>query len=296
MRKKTMRVKSLSFAIFAVILLMFLSPPVILPEEKPITWEVYFSPHGGCTDAIVREVNKAKSTILVQAYSFTSAPIAKALLDAHKRGIKIEVILDKSQRTQQYSSATFLSNQGIPVKIDVQHARAHNKVIVIDGETVITGSFNFTKAAEESNAENLLVIHDRKLASLYTKNWQEHAQHSEVYIGKAEPKQILVAPPKERSPLESKLNEYYNTMWNKIKEQWAIPENLRKEMLGLETVIVLKIDRSGKVKEMRYEKRSGNPQYDQTAWQAIKKAEPFPPVPREFSDDTFEIGIRFHPD
>jgi phosphatidylserine/phosphatidylglycerophosphate/cardiolipin synthase-like enzyme len=68
---------------------------------------------------------------------------------------------------------------GIPVKIDAQHAIAHNKVMVIDGETVITGSFNFTKAAEESNAENLLIIHDKKLASLYIKNWQEHAQHSE---------------------------------------------------------------------------------------------------------------------
>ncbi len=55
--------------------------------------------------------------------------------------------------------------------------------MITDGETVITGSFNFTKAAETSNAENLLVIHDKKLAERYTKNWQEHAQHSEVYTG-----------------------------------------------------------------------------------------------------------------
>jgi phosphatidylserine/phosphatidylglycerophosphate/cardiolipin synthase-like enzyme len=167
-------------------LIIFLSPPLILSQEKPTTcnWEVYFSPHGGCTDAIIKELNKAQSTILVQAYSFTSAPIAKALLNAHKRGVKVEVILDKSQRTQKYSSATFLRNVGIPVKIDSQHAIAHNKVMIIDGETVITGSFNFTKAAEESNAENLLVIHDKKLAERYTKNWQEHAQHSEVYAGR----------------------------------------------------------------------------------------------------------------
>ena len=71
------------------------------------------------------------------------------------------------------------------VKIDSEHAIAHNKVMVIDGETVITGSFNFTKAAEENNAENLLVIRDRTLAERYTKNWQEHAQHSEVYVGRA---------------------------------------------------------------------------------------------------------------
>jgi phosphatidylserine/phosphatidylglycerophosphate/cardiolipin synthase-like enzyme len=96
----------------------FISSSVILPQEKPCTWEVYFSPRGGCTDPIIRELNKAKNSILVQAYSFTSAPIAKALLDTHKRGVKVEVILDKSQRTQQYSSATFLYNSGIPTKID----------------------------------------------------------------------------------------------------------------------------------------------------------------------------------
>ncbi|MFH0957732.1 MAG: phospholipase D family protein [Pseudomonadota bacterium] len=160
-----------------------LAPNLSLPQEK-LTWEVYFSPKGGCTDAIISELNKAKTTILVQAYSFTSAPIAKALLNAHKRAVKVEVILDKSQRTQKYSSATFLYNSGIPTKIDSQHAIAHNKVMIIDGETVITGSFNFTKAAEDNNAENLLIIRDKRIASLYTKNWQEHAQHSEVYVGR----------------------------------------------------------------------------------------------------------------
>ncbi len=121
---------------------------------------------------------------MVQAYSFTSVPITKALLNAHKRGVKVEVILDKSQRTEQYSSATFFFNAGIPTKIDAQDAIAHNKVMIIDGETVITGSFNFTKAAEENNAENLLVIHDRKLADRYERNWQEHEKHSEVYAGR----------------------------------------------------------------------------------------------------------------
>jgi phosphatidylserine/phosphatidylglycerophosphate/cardiolipin synthase-like enzyme len=100
------------------------------------------------------------------------------------KGDKVEVILDKSQRREKYSSAMFFLNQGIPVRIDAKHAIALNKVMIIDGETVITGSFNFTKAAEESNAENLLVIRDKKLASLYTKNWQEHERHSEVYIGR----------------------------------------------------------------------------------------------------------------
>ena len=111
--------------------------------------QVCFSPRGGCTDAITNQINAAKSEILIQAYSFTSSPIAKALTNAHKRGIKIEVILDKSQRSERYSSATFLLNAGVPTYIDDKHATVHNKIMIIDRETIITGSFNFTKAGEE---------------------------------------------------------------------------------------------------------------------------------------------------
>ena len=134
------------------------------------TITVFFSPNGGCTEAVVKELDAAKSTVLVQAYSFTSAPIAKALVDAHKRGVKIEVILDKSQRSEKYSAADFLVNAGIPTRIDAAHSIAHNKVIVVDGQTIITGSFNFSKQAETGNAENLLVIRDKALAEQYTAN------------------------------------------------------------------------------------------------------------------------------
>jgi phosphatidylserine/phosphatidylglycerophosphate/cardiolipin synthase-like enzyme len=100
-----------------------------------------FTPGENCTDAIVKALGDAKRSILVQAYSFTSAPIAKALLDSHKRGVHVQVILDKSQRTEKYSSADFLANQGVSTIIDANHAIAHNKVMVIDGATVLTGSF-----------------------------------------------------------------------------------------------------------------------------------------------------------
>lgn len=147
-------------------------------------WSVYFSPDGGATDAIVTELGKATSNVLVQAYSFTSAPIAKALVDAHKRGVKITVILDKSQKTAKYSSADFITHAGITTLIDAKHAIAHNKVMVIDGLVLITGSFNFTKAAEEKNAENLLIIRDKELADKFIANWKLHEAHSEAYQGK----------------------------------------------------------------------------------------------------------------
>jgi phosphatidylserine/phosphatidylglycerophosphate/cardiolipin synthase-like enzyme len=145
---------------------------------------VCFTPGGNCTEQIVKVVGEAQRSILVQAYSFTSAPIAKALLDAHKRGVEVQVILDKSQRTEQYSSADFLANQGVPTVIDANHAIAHNKIMIIDGETILTGSFNFTKAAQEKNAENLLMIKDQALAAQYTENWDAHRQHSQPYVGR----------------------------------------------------------------------------------------------------------------
>src|SRR5664280_1104035 len=112
-----------------------LAESLILPQNTSVN--VYFSPKGGCTDAIINEIEQAKKEILVQAYSFTSAPVAKSLVDAHKRGIKVEVILDRSQRSEKYTTATFLTNAGIPTYIDDQHAIAHNKIIIIDMTKVI---------------------------------------------------------------------------------------------------------------------------------------------------------------
>jgi phosphatidylserine/phosphatidylglycerophosphate/cardiolipin synthase-like enzyme len=77
--------------------LIFSSSPAVDFILNKTPAQVYFSPHGGCTEAIVKEIDEAKTEVLVQAYSFTSTPIAKALLNAHKRGVKVEAILDKSQ-------------------------------------------------------------------------------------------------------------------------------------------------------------------------------------------------------
>lgn len=149
---------------------------------QPGEVETFFSPRGGCAAAIVRTIGQAKETIYVQAYSFTSAPIAAALVEAHKRGVKTQVILDRSQQTEKYSEADFLEHAGIAVFIDSAHSIAHNKVMILDGQTVITGSFNFTKAAEESNAENVLIIHQTPaLAEKYLSNWQLHQRHSPAW-------------------------------------------------------------------------------------------------------------------
>jgi len=149
--------------------------------------DVYFSPKGGAADAVVRALDAARRTVFVQAYSFTSKEIAVALRDAHKRGVVIHVILDKKDNlSDQYSAADFLANSGISVLLDGKHPIAHNKIMIIDGETIITGSFNFTNQAEDHNAENLLLIHDQGLAERYLANWHDHEAHSEPYTGRGE--------------------------------------------------------------------------------------------------------------
>lgn len=144
--------------------------------------QVHFSPNGGVTNAVVEAIREAKKRIRIQAYSFTSQPIAKAIVEAKRRGVQVTAILDKSNRTAKYSAATFLKNQGAIVRIDDAHAIAHDKIILIDDNVVITGSFNFTAAAEASNAENLLVIVGlTDLFSRYDENFAEHLKHSRPY-------------------------------------------------------------------------------------------------------------------
>ncbi|WP_422650562.1 PLD phosphodiesterase domain-containing protein [Cupriavidus sp. H18C1] len=142
-----------------------------------------FTPDGeSCQAMLVDAIRNARRSVLVQAYSFTSKPIAEALMQARKRGVDVRVILDKSQVSERYTSATFLKHQGIEVVIDSRPAIAHNKVMIFDGEAVFTGSFNFTKSAEERNTENgILIRGDARLVKRYVDNWQSRHRLSLPY-------------------------------------------------------------------------------------------------------------------
>jgi phosphatidylserine/phosphatidylglycerophosphate/cardiolipin synthase-like enzyme len=142
--------------------------------------DVYFSPKGGCTDAVVNELKQARNEILLLAYSFSSKPIAQALIDAKTRGVHVDIVLDRGQELEKYSDLPFFIEQKLSPVIDAQHAIAHNKVILIDQKTIITGSFNFTHQAEAENGENLLVIKGHQdLITLYRQNFHIHKNHSQ---------------------------------------------------------------------------------------------------------------------
>ena len=141
-----------------------------------------FTPGQDCTGLIVEQLDRARVRVLVQAYSMTSEPIMQALAQARRRGVDVRVLLDKSNEQERYTAATFLMNQGVAVLIDDKVAIAHNKVMVIDDVHVITGSFNFTKAAQERNAENVLLIRQSpELAQNYIQNWRNRAAVSRPY-------------------------------------------------------------------------------------------------------------------
>ncbi len=147
------------------------------------TYTLCFVPDGpSCQDMIVDAINKTRHKLLIQAYSFTSTPIAKAVTEAHQRGVDVRVIVDKSQASERYTSATFLKNAGIPVVVDTRPAIAHNKVMVFDDQAVFTGSFNFTKSAQERNAENgMLIRGDSAVVKAYSDNWRIRFEKSSAY-------------------------------------------------------------------------------------------------------------------
>ncbi|MEL6606986.1 MAG: phospholipase D family protein [Bacteroidota bacterium] len=137
---------------------------------------VRFSPRGHCTQLVEETVAQAKERIWVQAYGFTSSPIADALIAAHQRGVEVKILVDRSQVKSKYSQLKHVMKQGITVAVDKVPGIAHNKVMIVDDAYVLTGSFNWTKAAETRNAENLLLIRDAKLNGVYAAEWQKRAE------------------------------------------------------------------------------------------------------------------------
>lgn len=147
------------------------------------SYTLCFVPDGpSCEAMLVGAIKNARQSILIQAYSFTSPPIAEAILQAHKRGIDVRVIVDRSQVSDKYSSATFLKHAGIPVVVDADPAIAHNKVMIFDQHAVFTGSFNFTRSAQQRNAENgIIIAGDQGLIKAYTDNWGVRYKNSKSY-------------------------------------------------------------------------------------------------------------------
>jgi len=173
------RAAALSFALLAAAPALLLASAAVARESAPpakATLEALFTPGDPIDARLVALIDGAKREVLVQAFSFTSRRIAKALVAAHARGVRVEIVADRAQTLELAGSAVpGLARDGVPVWLDGNFISAHNKVIVVDAEspgaTVVTGSYNYTSAAQYRNAENVLIVrNDPPLAAQYRAN------------------------------------------------------------------------------------------------------------------------------
>ncbi len=158
-----------------------------LPAQGTV--ELAFAPWDDAEGAILRALQEARKTIYVQAYLFTSRPLARLLIAAKRRGVAVYVLSDRDMLAKDEggrSQIPQLAAADIPVWVEVHYGAAHNKIILIDPEeeagAVVTGSYNFTYSAQTRNAENLLILRGNPgLARAYLDNWRRHQREALPY-------------------------------------------------------------------------------------------------------------------
>ena len=141
-------------------------------EIDGIIVEIYFAPEDGVQSRLVELVNEAEESIYFLTYSFTTDKLAEAILAARERGVDIHGVMDKAQAANAGGEFDRFVENDIDVRLDGEGGSMHNKALIIDGEIVVTGSYNYSANAEKRNDENLLVIHDAGIASKYLEEFQ----------------------------------------------------------------------------------------------------------------------------
>ena len=140
---------------------------------------IYFTPPAGAASGLIKQIDGAKKSIKVMAYGFTATNLAEALVRAKRRGVDVGLIQDEKSAQNNREILPILLAADIDVRSDGKHAIQHNKVMLIDDDIVITGSYNFTKSAEKRNAENIMIVRSSYAAKRYADNWKAHWDHSE---------------------------------------------------------------------------------------------------------------------
>ena len=150
---------------------------------------IYFTPPAGSAGGLIKHIDASKKTIKVMAYGFTAIPLSEALVKAHRRGVKVQLLQDEKSSGNNVDAVNQLIAAGIEVRSDGKHAIQHNKVMLLDDDIVITGSYNFTKSAEVRNAENIIILKSAYAAKRYADNWVAHWGHGEEVSEKPSKKQ-----------------------------------------------------------------------------------------------------------
>jgi phosphatidylserine/phosphatidylglycerophosphate/cardiolipin synthase-like enzyme len=142
--------------------------------------EIYFASEGPVIDEILAEITDADSTIHFMVFSFTRDDLGQALLDAAERGVTVEGVFETTGSETRFSEMSRLFCAGLDVRQDGNPGILHHKVFIIDDDTVVTGSFNFSNNAVESNDENLVIIQEPDIAALFLQEFERMQQISSV--------------------------------------------------------------------------------------------------------------------
>jgi len=138
------------------------------PSELPSPIaEAYFSPGEDCPRAIIRLMENARRTADVCVFTITDDRLSTALLDAHQRGVSFRVITDNDKAFDEGSDVDRISRAGVAVRVDRTRFHMHHKFAVIDGQWLLSGSYNWTRGASRDNEENLIVTSEPRLLTAY---------------------------------------------------------------------------------------------------------------------------------
>jgi phosphatidylserine/phosphatidylglycerophosphate/cardiolipin synthase-like enzyme len=146
--------------------------------------ETAFSPNESAERLVIKTINSARRSIRLAAYSFTSPAIVHALVTAHKQGIDVRIVVDEKGNKSKASIAALnlVANAGIPVRTNAMYAIHHDKYIIADDRSVQTGSFNYSRAAQQSNSENVLVVwNNASVAASYMRHWTSRFDEATPY-------------------------------------------------------------------------------------------------------------------
>ncbi len=135
--------------------------------------EYCFSPGGNCANMVVKWINRANSSVHVLIYSFTLDMITKALLAAKNQGIDLKIVMERSTANEKGSEYQNLKNAGVDIRLDRNSGLMHDKVAIIDGHIVVTGSMNWSVAGMSQNNENLVVIDSQVWASAFETQFRQ---------------------------------------------------------------------------------------------------------------------------
>jgi len=131
-----------------------------------------FSPQDGCAEPVLEHISEAQRSIKFLAFSYTSDLIGDAMIERHQAGVQVQGVFETRNARGTGSEFARLKQVGIEVLEDGNCYTMHHKMIVIDDHIVITGSYNFTKRAEETNDENFVIIDNQELATAYTEEFE----------------------------------------------------------------------------------------------------------------------------